>query len=223
MNVAPAKQTIDAAWNVGTVVAVCGIDGSGKSTVAASVVDALDGLGVKATLTRQPTEYYRSDAHVRRYHDDGEGSMWEEGLALLSACDRLLHLRNEVIPALQAGHVVVSDRFVHATHAIFRARGVDVGWLAAINSYCPPPHLCVLLDCPAYVARERIERRGGHIRLEERSQQRLEAIRQSYLEVIPSDAIILDATLSPGELHQKVLSAVQRLVLLRRELSESWE
>lgn len=215
MSEAPAKATIDAAWSKGVVVAICGIDGSGKSTVAGRLAESLAGLGVMTTLTRQPTEYYRSDAHVRRYHDDGEGSMWAEGLALLSACDRLLHLRNEVIPALEAGHVVISDRFLHASQAIFRARGVDADWLATINSYCPPPHLCVLLDCPISIARERIERRGGYIRLEERSPSRLEAIRQSYLEVVPADAVTIDATASPAELHRAVLAAVEPLVSAR--------
>lgn len=141
--------------------------------------------------------------------------MWAEGLALLSACDRLLHLRNEVIPALEAGHVVISDRFLHASQAIFRARGVDADWLATINGYCPPPHLCVLLDCPVAIARERIERRGGYIRLEERSSSRLEAIRQSYLEVVPADAVTIDATGSPAELHRAVLAAVEPLVSAR--------
>jgi dTMP kinase len=215
MRAAPARPTIEAAWDKGVVVAICGIDGSGKSTVAESLAGSLAELGVATTLTRQPTDYYRGDPHVRRYHDDGEGSMWEEGLALLSACDRLLHLREEVVPALEAGHVVISDRFLHATQAIFRARGVCGDWLATINSYCPPPHLCVLLDCPVPVALERIRLRGGYIRLEERSPDRLEVIRQSYLEVVPPDAAIIDATASPDDLHRAVLAAVEPLVVAR--------
>lgn len=210
-----AQPAIETAWKTGTVVAVCGIDGSGKSTLAERLMESLRVIGVAVTLTRQPTEYYRRDAYVRGYHDDGVGSMWEEGLALLSACDRLLHLRSEVIPALNAGHVVISDRFLHATHAIFRARGVDPGWLEVINTYCPPPHLCVLLDCPAAIAHARIVRRGGYIRLEERSLRALEAIRESYLEVVPHDAVILDATASPEELHRAALAAVEPLALSR--------
>lgn len=217
MRTAPAKAAIDAAWGKGVVVAICGIDGSGKSTVAERLAVSLKNLGVATTLTRQPTQYYRGDAHVMRYHNDGEGSMWEEGLALLSACDRLLHLRNEVVPALEAGRVVLSDRFLHASQAIFRARGVDADWLATINSYCPPPHLCVLLDCPASIASERIKRRGGYIRLEERSPSRLEAIRQSYLEVVPSDALIVDATIPPSQVHRVVLAAIEPLAIERPE------
>lgn len=212
-----AKPRIDAAWQRGTVIALCGIDGSGKSTVGAQLAESLARFGVEVTLTRQPTCYYRGDAHVRAYHDDGEGSMWEEGLALLSACDRLLHLRSEVVPALEAGRVVISDRFLHATHAIFRARGVDPEWLEIINQYCPPPHLCILLDLPAAVAHERIKRRGGHIRLEENSCERLEAIRRSYLEVVPTDGVILDATATTDELHERALAAVKPLVLARQE------
>lgn len=214
---APPKPRIDAAWQRGTVIALCGIDGSGKSTVGARLAESLARLGVDVTLTRQPTYYYRRDPHVRAYHDDGEGSMWEEGLALLSACDRLLHLRSEVVPALEAGRVVISDRFLHATHAIFRARGVDPDWLEVINRYCPPPHLCILLDLPAAVAHERIKRRGGHIRLEESSCERLEAIRRSYLEVVPTDGVILDATATTDELHKRALAAVKPLVLARQE------
>ncbi len=137
--------------------------------------------------------------------------MWEEGLALLSACDRLLHLRTVIVPALEQGHTVICDRFLHATHAIFRARGVDPAWLSSINQYCPPPHVCILLDCPAQTARERIDRRGGHIRLEERSQATLEAIRESYLEVVPCDAIVLDATLEREILLDRAVAAIRSL------------
>jgi dTMP kinase len=215
MKAGSAEPVVDEAWRQGTVVAICGIDGSGKSTLATSLAQALERLDVKVTLTRQPTDYYRNDRNVRHYHDEGDSPMWEEGLALLSACDRLLHLRTEVIPALNEGGVVISDRFLHATHAIFRARGVDGRWLSVINQYCPPPHICVLLDCPTNVARERIERRGGHIRLEERSSAALEAIRRSYLKIVPADAVVLDATATPEMLLRDVLNAVQPIVLGR--------
>jgi dTMP kinase len=216
MRAGSAQPTVDAAWLRGTVVAICGIDGSGKSTLASSLADSLRAADVPVTLTRQPTDYYREDPHVRRYHDEGQALMWEEGLALLSACDRLLHLRSVIVPALEQGHTVICDRFLHATHAIFRARGVEPEWLATINHYCPPPHICILLDCPAPTARERIDRRGGHIRLEERSVQALEAIRSSYLEVVPDDAIVLDATLTPETLLSRAVEAVRSLEACQR-------
>jgi dTMP kinase len=193
-----AFDEIMAAWDSGFVVAVCGIDGSGKSSVMEELAARTRGLGLECTTTRQPTAFYRSSEHVRTYHDNGVAGMWEEGIALLSACDRLLHLRTEVVPALRRGGVVISDRFLHATYAIFEARGVDAEWLRSINAYCPPPHLCVLLDCPAEVAMRRIHARGGYIRLEERSYERLEAIRQRYLAVVPDDAVVIDAT-QPAE------------------------
>jgi dTMP kinase len=212
MRAGSVHPTVERAWEQGTVVAICGIDGSGKSTLANRLAESLRRDGFPITLTRQPTDYYRNDPHVRRYHDEGDALMWEEGLALLSASDRLLHLRSVVVPALEQGHTVICDRFVHATHAIFQARGVEANWLSAINRFCPEPHACILLDCPTPIARERIERRGGHIRLEERSVDSLEAIRRCYLDVVPEDALILDATQAPDVILERALTVVQSTI-----------
>jgi dTMP kinase len=214
----PIDPRLHAAWSRGCVVALCGIDGSGKTTLIQGLADRLRSEGYRVHETRQPTDFYRTAQPVRDYHDRGESAMSEQALALLSAADRLLHLRTDVVPALEADSIVLTDRFLHATYAIFTARGVDPHWLAEINRYCPPPHVAILLDCPPEVAVGRIRARGGYIRLEERSIERLAAIRQSYLEVLRSTATVIDAREAPDKALAQSVDAV--LSYLKRRASE---
>jgi dTMP kinase len=199
------------AWARGHVIAVCGIDGSGKSTLIDRVADELSRRGHKVFCTRQPTTFYRELEPVRRFHDEGDKAVPVECMALLSAADRALHLTHEVIPALLSSSLVISDRFLPAAEAIFAARGLDDEWVSQINAFCPPPHGQILLDLPGAVAVRRIRQRGGSIRLEERSSTTLEAIRQAYLQRRRPNCMVLDATMSPDALAKEAVAYIATL------------
>ncbi len=201
------RDDIARAFDRGRLIAVCGIDGSGKTTLISALGARLRARGFDVETTRQPTDFYRTNIAVRAYHDTGEQMMWPEGIALLSACDRLLHLRRDIVPALDRGAIVLCDRYVAAAYAIFAARGLPVDWVEAINTYVPPAHMTLLLDLPATTAVERIARRGEHIRLEERSAAFLERVRQQYRHHA-ADAIVLDALQSADDLTDRAEAAI---------------
>lgn len=169
----------------GYLVAVCGIDGSGKSTQIASVVEHLGRRG-PVVSTRQPTDLYRQDPLVRSMLDldveDREIAVPE--LALFAAFDRVRHVRTTVLPALRVGSAVVSDRYVYSTYAYFLARGiVDIDWLVAVNRHAPEPDLVVYLDVePAVAARRIIARDGNSSKREELDLDRMAAVRCAFLD-----------------------------------------
>ncbi|QWA23237.1 dTMP kinase [Streptomyces sp. JCM17656] len=187
----------------GLVIAVCGIDGAGKTTLIETLARTLEASGEAVHVTRQPTSFYRSLEPVRTYHDEGAGNIPAECLALLSAADRSLHLAREVLPALLAGKTVISDRFVAAAAAIFETRGLSRSWIDEVNRFCPPPHGQILLDISGEEAVERIRQRGGYIRLEERSASTLEAIRQNYLRQRQENCLVLDAQATPESIAEQ--------------------
>lgn len=142
----------------GALIAVCGIDGSGKSTLITGIAEYLRAQGREVVLTRQPTDHYRADATVKAaLHLELDMAAIAPELALFSAFDRIRHVREVIEPALAAGSIVVSDRYVFSTYAYFLSRGInDLPWLQALNRYAPMPDLTIAIDMPPALAADRI-------------------------------------------------------------------
>ncbi|MCZ7473004.1 dTMP kinase [Micromonospora sp. WMMC273] len=168
--------------NLGFFVAVCGIDGSGKTTQVGFLESKLAERG-EVVRTRQPTDLYRQDPVVRTVLDmeqDDESVLPEIGL--LAAFDRYRHVREVVKPALRAGKAVVTDRYVYTGFAYMMARGMTVEWLTTIYQYLPAPDLTIFLDVPPELAIERIIMRDGSSKKrEELDLDRMRAVRDNFL------------------------------------------
>lgn len=92
-----------------------GIDGSGKSTQARLLADALRADGHAVTLTREPGGSPGAE-EIRRLVLEGDPDRWSaETETLLFTAARRDHLERTIEPALAAGHVVITDRFADST------------------------------------------------------------------------------------------------------------
>ena len=92
-----------------------GIDGSGKSTQARLLAEALRGEGLPVRLTREPGGAPGAE-EIRRLLVEGRADRWSaETELLLFTAARRDHLERTIRPALAAGEVVVSDRFADST------------------------------------------------------------------------------------------------------------
>lgn len=154
-------------WS-GYFVAVCGIDGSGKTTQVDVVADYLRSTG-SVVVTKQPTDLYRNDPEVRALLDlRADGAFLTQELALLAAFDRARHVRSVILPALADKGGLVTDRYVYSTYCYFLARGIaDLEWLKSINRLAPEPDLAIYLDVPPEIAAERVIARDGSSRKRE--------------------------------------------------------
>jgi dTMP kinase len=147
------------AVSAGVWIALEGGEGSGKSTQARRLADALG-----AVLTREPggTDV---GARIREVLlDPAVGALDPRAEALLMAADRAEHVAHVVRPALERGRVVVSDRSAWSSLAYQGyGRGLDRGELRRLSDWAMGgrwPDLAVLIDVPAEVARERLEAAG---------------------------------------------------------------
>ena len=147
------------AVGAGVWIALEGGEGSGKSTQARRLADALG-----AVLTREPggTDV---GARIREVLlDPAVGALDPRAEALLMAADRAEHVAHVVRPALERGRVVVSDRSAWSSLAYQGyGRGLDRGELRRLSDWAMGgrwPDLAVLIDVPAEVARERLEAAG---------------------------------------------------------------
>jgi len=139
-----------------------GIDGSGKSTQMAAAAAAVRNLpGVSEVVTvREPGDTNLGElarAFLLQHQMEAPIDPWAEALVFMAARAQLL--REVILPALQRGAVVLSDRFVDSTLAYQGAgRGLPVEALRSIHrASCGDvwPDLTVLLDLPLEVARAR--------------------------------------------------------------------
>jgi dTMP kinase len=144
----------------GRFIALEGIDGSGTTTQRGALASALRARGHVVLETNEPSS--GSIGRLARERLAQDAAALDRGaLALLFAADRLDHVATEIEPALAAGRVVITDRYVMSSW-VYQALDCDPAWVRAINERAPWPDLTFVLDVPAGEAMRRVlARRGG--------------------------------------------------------------
>ncbi|MGH8987020.1 MAG: dTMP kinase [Acidimicrobiales bacterium] len=169
----------------GLLIAFEGVDGSGKSTQARILAEA-----VGALLTFEPGATELGVALRRLLLEPGHQVPDVRAEVLLVAADRAQHVAEVVLPALEEGRVVVTDRFSGSTLAyqgygrglpVEELRGL-VGWASAGLE----PDLTIVVDVPPGVARGRLEH-GHEDRLEQLDEQFFCRVRDGYLALAGAD------------------------------------
>lgn len=185
-----------AAMPRGLLVTCEGIDGSGKSTAARGLAEALQARGRDARLHVEPTRTWLGEAVRRGFREDL--APWSE--ALLFMADHATHVVR-VREELATGALVVSDRWSDSTFAyqgaVLASPGVDA--VALLQRMEEPfdlrPDLTLLFDLDPRIAMERIGRRGDDKEKFERVEL-LTQVRANYLRLAKEDAgryVVLDA------------------------------
>ncbi|WP_306955798.1 dTMP kinase [Streptomyces sp. B4I13] len=127
----------------------------GKSTTVQVLHDLLAGQGHPVTCTAEPTTtalgaFTRANAN----HIHGLA------LACLVAATRSEHIETVIQPALQAGELIVSDRYLPSTLVLQQLDGVPIEFLIDINQHVPLPDLAVILTAEPCRITARIAERG---------------------------------------------------------------
>jgi len=190
-------------------VALEGAEGSGKSTQAALLAEAIG-----AVLTRE-TGGTAVGARLRAIlHDTTVDDLDDRAEALIAAADRAQHVSRVVRPALAAGHRVVSDRSVHSTLAYQGyGRGLDVDELRRINDWAVDglwPARVVLLDAPSPVLAARISHRelDRFERAGDDFHARVAAGFRAMAEADPDHWVVVDADGDQATVAKRVRAAV---------------
>jgi dTMP kinase len=147
-----------------------GIDGSGKSTQARLLADALRARGHTVCLTREPGGSPGAE-QIRRLVLEGDADRWSsETELLLFTAARRDHLEKTIRPALARGEIVITDRFADSTRIY---QGLTRGDLrAAVDTLHAlmigvEPDLTFLIDIDAAVGLARANaREGAELRFE---------------------------------------------------------
>jgi len=193
----------------GLFVTLEGIDRSGKTTQAKLLMEA---LGEDAVGVREPGGTAAGE-RVRELLKDPAIELSGEAEALLFAAARAELVRQVIRPALDAGRVVVSDRFLDSSLAYQgAARGLGVDEVAAVNGLATgglKPDLTLLLDLDPEAAHARA---GEEDRFEAEGAELQRAVAQAYSEMADADPgrwRRIPAARAPEEVHADVLAAVR--------------
>jgi dTMP kinase len=207
-----------------------GIDGCGKSTQLRMLASELRLRGREVIATREPGGTPLG-TRIRQLLLDSEEQVDPLAELLLYAADRAQHVRQLVRPALDTGHVVLSDRYADATIAYQGGgRGFPstlIHEVVALATGGLMPDMTLIFDLPIAESRARDKRRndGGDTddRLDAETDEFRARVRAAYLQIAaaePERVRVIDASRSIEETHARVLELVMPLIELRGQRSK---
>lgn len=196
-----------------------GGEGTGKSTQVARLVDRLRAQGREVIRTREPGGSHGGEA-IRELVVRGSADRWSARTELLLMfAARSDHLERTILPALEAGHWVVCDRFADSSRAYQGlAGGAETAFVEALDRHVvgrDQPDLTLVFDLPAEVGLERaLARAQEDTRFESKGIAFHQALRQAFQAIVqahPERCRLIDATGSVDEVEARVWAAVERL------------
>ena len=186
----------------GAFICLEGLDGSGKTTQAKLLTEKLR-KSHSAVYTAEPSRG-KIGTYIRNRCLYGEKRLSTVVEALLFAADRIEHVETEVLPALNQGQLVISDRYVYSSLAYQGAAGLRLEWIEKVNEHALTPDLAVFIDVnPRTVMRRLKPKRSVMENME--TQQR---VRDIYLKFVAKGELVrIDGDRSKAEVA-RALSAV---------------
>ncbi len=192
----------------GLLIAVEGIDGAGKTTIAALLAQFFGERGIPCAISKEPTGL-KWGTEMR--NSAAEGRLTLEDELRLFILDRQDHVERAIRPALEEESVVILDRYYWSTAAYQGARGANVAEIVAANeAFAPKPDLWLLLDVDPQEGLRRIQARGDEPNSFEEAQGLAQA-KEIFIELSRSEpnCVRIDATVSLRQVHQLALAAMQ--------------
>lgn len=204
----------------GRFISLEGIEGAGKSTVAAQLRERLEARGVTVRLTREPGGTPLAERIRTLVLEHGEERVAPEAETLLMFAARRVHVDNLIRPALERGEWVLCDRYTDATRAYQGGgRGVSAELIESLASAVHAdinPDLTLWLDLPVALGMARAAaRRGAKDRFESESVAFFERVRARYLDLARAERRIVrvDASQPLAAVVAASVAAVEALAL----------
>jgi dTMP kinase len=187
----------------GAFIVIEGLDGSGKTTQARLLVQKLRSSH-NAVYTTEPSRG-KIGSFIRECCLFEEKRLDSATEALLFAADRIEHIQNEVVPALNKGLLVISDRYLYSSLAYQGSTGLSLEWIEAINKHALKPDLAVFIDVAPETVMQRLNRKKSVMETLETQRQ----VREVYLKFVANDDMVrIDGDKLVAELSEALYSRV---------------
>ena len=208
-----------------------GGEGSGKSTQINYLHETLKSVGIEVIKTREPGGSEGAE-EIRNLLVEGDPERWDAVTETLLHCAaRRDHLKTTILPALQAGQWVLTDRFSDSTMAYQGyGHGVNKKALKNLHQFIAgniEPDMTIILDLPIKVglarAEDRAVRQNKYLNKVEDRYERMdkdfhECLRKGFIKIAKNNrkrCVVIDTTRSIDEIQ----STIRRLVFEKFGLS----
>ena len=204
--------------NKGKFITVDGVEGAGKSTQIELICSYLHRKGIEVVRTREPggTDIGEKIRSVLLDVDNKEMHSDTELLLMFSSRNELI--QNKIIPALNDGKWVVSDRFTDASFAYQGGgRMLSLDRIAKLENWVLgsfKPDLTFLLDISVEIGMTRVEARNAKDRIEQEERAFFERVRSVFIErskIYPDRIKLINAERSVDEIQTQIQSIIELL------------
>jgi dTMP kinase len=193
----------------GILITMEGIDGSGKTTQARFLKNYFEKKGFNAVFTKEPGGTLLGK-RVREILLTEEMNPVSE--FLLFASDRREHVEKVILPALNAGNIIISDRF-HDSSVAYQGygRGVSLDFINYVHRKILEnllPDITFIVDVPPVIGLGRL---GKTDRIERSGINFLKKVREGYLEMASKERrfFVVDGTKEKETVHKEIVKVVQ--------------
>jgi len=200
-----------------------GLDGCGKSTQLARLAEKLREHGFGVVVTREPGGTDTGEKIRRLLLDTRTSGLAPMAELALMFASRAQHIQEVILPGLDAGQIVLCDRFTDSSEA-YQGGGRKLGSKPVLELHrvlCADlqPDLTILMDSDIDASVERARRRNLARSATDRDEGRFEKenralfarVRNAYLEIAkrePERVVVIDARGTPDRTHAKILQTV---------------
>ena len=201
-----------------------GSEGGGKTTQVSLLAEALRARGHDVVETREPGGTPIGQTLRQLLLRPRTGPPTDAPLPptelLLMLADRAQHIHQVILPNMQAGRIVLCDRYVDSTTAYQGyGRGFDLAEIARLNTFvcgACQPQLTFVLDLPVAVGMQRAYARRGRAVIdpfEAASEVFHERVREGFLAIAhaqPERVCLIDATQDIEAVHTAIFAGVRK-------------
>jgi dTMP kinase len=200
-----------------------GLDGCGKSTQLARLAEKLSQHGFSVVVTREPGGTDTGEKIRRLLLDTRTSGLAPMAELALMFASRAQHIQEVILPGLNAGQIVLCDRFTDSSEA-YQGGGRKLGSEPVLELHrvlCGDlkPELTILMDSDVGASVERARRRNltrstsdsDEGRFEKENRAFFTRVRNAYLDIAkrePERVVVIDARGTPDQTHAKILQIV---------------
>lgn len=202
----------------GKFITIDGVEGAGKSTQIAFICDYLKSRQIDVVLTREPGGTDVGEKIRELLLSNDTGKMHADTELMLMFAARNEHIQNKILPALNNGSWVLSDRFTDASYAYQGGgRGLSIERITQLEAWTLQdfaPDMTFLLDLSVEIGMSRVENRGEKDRIESEAIDFFNRVRQTYIDrskQYPDRIKLIDSSKTPDYTKAQIQAILETL------------